>query len=184
MQSKVGSSKHGNFAPTYKIMKEYHSTNNVEDRFWFYPHDIKYYVSGNTKKYVLDWLIVPSTWLVKVGINMPKEEVLALEDTGFQLHHRDVLSPCQRLSLIATLPIRWSHLSVPLNLVANPSSMFLQCNASQSSITNNISQKQMGGHRTHGQSLCHWNHCHSIPLIRNDNQHDFQGVELLPCHNW
>ena len=168
VQSKVGSSKHGNFTPIYKVMKEYRSTNNVEDRFWFYPHDIKYCVSGNTKKYVLDWLIVPGTWLVKVGINMPKKEVLALEDTGFQLHHGNVLSSCQRLSLIATLPFRWS--------IAHPSSMFLQCNASQSSITKNISQKQMGQHRTHGQSLCGWNHCHSIPSIQNDNQHDFQGV--------
>ena len=35
--------------------------------------------SGNKKKYVLDWPIVPNTWLV-IGTNLPKEKVLVLED--------------------------------------------------------------------------------------------------------
>jgi hypothetical protein len=94
VQSKVGSSRHSNFTPTYKIIKEYHSTNNVEDRFWFHPHDVKYSVSGNTKKYVLEWLIVPSTWPLKIGVNVLKEEVLAIEDTMFPLHQSEPLSPC------------------------------------------------------------------------------------------
>ena len=53
--AKVGTSKHSTSVSTYKgLKKEYRSTNNVEHEFWFCPNDIKYCVSGNKKKYVLD----------------------------------------------------------------------------------------------------------------------------------
>ena len=35
------------------------------------------------KKYVLDWPTVSYTWPVWMGINLSREEVLALEDAGF-----------------------------------------------------------------------------------------------------
>ena len=43
-------------------------------------------MSGNKKKYVLHWPIVPNTWPVKIGTDLLREEVLALENVGFQLH--------------------------------------------------------------------------------------------------
>lgn len=49
-----------------------------------FPDDIKHCVSGS-KKYVLDWTILPNTWPVKIGTNLSKEEVLACKDVGFQL---------------------------------------------------------------------------------------------------
>ena len=81
---KVGTDKHSTPAPTYKgLKKEYCSTNNVEYKFWFCPDDIKRYVSGNKKKYALDWHVVPNIWPMKIGTNLPRHEVLALEDAGF-----------------------------------------------------------------------------------------------------
>ena len=72
-------------APTYKgLMKEFRSPNNVECEFWFCPDDVKRCVSGSLKKYVLDWPIVPNMWPVKIGTNLSREEVLALENVRFQ----------------------------------------------------------------------------------------------------
>ena len=78
---KVKLCKHGTLATTYKgIKKELHSTNNVEYEFWLCLVDIKHCLSGNIKKYVLDWHIVLNTWLVKIGTDLWREEVLALVD--------------------------------------------------------------------------------------------------------
>ena len=57
----------------------------VEVDFWFCADDIKRCVSENKKAWVLDWLVVPPTWLVKLGTNLTREEVFALEDARFQL---------------------------------------------------------------------------------------------------
>lgn len=81
---KIGLGKHGTHAPMYKgVKKEPHSTNNVECEFRFFPNDIKPCVSGNKKTYVLNWPIVPDTWLVKTRTNLLREEVLAPEDARF-----------------------------------------------------------------------------------------------------
>ena len=42
-------------------------------------------------------------------------EVLTLEDVGFQLQQKKILSPHLRLSTIAMLPIPWTDFHVPLN---------------------------------------------------------------------
>ena len=90
--AKVETGKHGTPAPTYKgLRKEFRSPNNVEYEFWFCHNDIKRCVSGSNKKYVLDWPIVPNTWPVKICTNLSREEVLALEDVGFQPQQREVL---------------------------------------------------------------------------------------------
>ena len=103
-------------APTYKgLKKEFCSTNNVEYEFWFCLDDIKRCVSDTKKTYVLDWPTVPNTWPVKMGTNLSREEVLALEDAEFQLQQKEELSPRRRLSTIPTLPIPCSHFSMPLN---------------------------------------------------------------------
>jgi hypothetical protein len=87
--AKVGIGKHDTPAPTYKgLRKEFRSPNNIEYEFWFCPDDIKRCMNGSKKKYVLDWPIVPNTWPVKICINLSREEVLALEDAGFQLQQR------------------------------------------------------------------------------------------------
>jgi hypothetical protein len=123
--AKVGTGKHGTPAPTYKgLKKEYRSTNNVEYEFWFCPDDIKRCVNGSKKKYVLDWPVVPHTWPVKIGTNLSRHEVLALEDAGFQLQQREVLSPRRMFSMIATLPIPRTDFHAPPNPDAHPTSRF------------------------------------------------------------
>ena len=42
-------------------------------------------------------------------------EVLTLEDVGFELQQKKILSPHRRLSTIAMLPITWTDFHVPLN---------------------------------------------------------------------
>ena len=95
----------------------------MEYEFWFCPHDIKRCVNGS-KKNVLDWLVVPNTGLVKIGTNLSKHEVLALEDVGFQLREREVISPHRTLSTITTLPIPRMGFRAPLNTNVHPTSRF------------------------------------------------------------
>jgi hypothetical protein len=78
------------------------------------PDDIKRCVNGKKKKYVLDWHVVPNIWSVKIDTNLSRQEVLALEDVGFQLQQKEVLSPSRRLSTIAMLPIPRTDFHVPL----------------------------------------------------------------------
>ena len=107
-----------------RIEEGYRFISNVEYKFWFCPNDIKCCVSDNKKKYVLDWPVVPNTLPVKVGTNLSRQEVLALEDVGFQLQQGEVLSSPRRLSTIATLPTHQTDFRVPLKLNAYSTSGF------------------------------------------------------------
>jgi hypothetical protein len=123
--AKIGTGKHGTPTLMYKgLKKKYRSTNNVEYKFWFCLDDIKRCVSGNKKKYVLDWPVVPIIWPVKIGTNLSRQEVLALEDVGFQLQQREALSFRRRLSTNAMLPIPRTDFYVPLTPDAHPTSRF------------------------------------------------------------
>ena len=44
-------------------------------------------------------------WPVKIGTNLTIEEVLALEDAGFQLQQREALSPRRQFQTVKNLPI-------------------------------------------------------------------------------
>ena len=96
----------------------------MEYEFWYCFDDIKHFVSGRKKKYVLDWPIVPNTWPVKIVSNLSREKVLALEDAGFQLQQRGALSPCHRLLTIATLPIPRLYFCMSPNPDAHPTFRF------------------------------------------------------------
>lgn len=52
---------------------------------------------------------------MKTNTNILRKEVLALEDTRFQLQQSETLSPHRRLSTIGTLPIPHLHFCVPPN---------------------------------------------------------------------
>ena len=74
--AKVITNKCGPHALGYKgIKKESCSTNNVEYEFWFCDDYIKHRVSDNKNKYVLDWLVVPNMWPVKICTNLSREEI-------------------------------------------------------------------------------------------------------------
>ena len=130
--AKVGTGKHGTPASTFKgLKKEYRSTNNMEYKFWFCPDDIKCCVSENNKKYVLDWLVTPNIWHVKIFTSLLRHEVLALEDVGFQLQQTEALSPCHGLLTITMFSIPHIDFHVPLHPDAHPTLKFgksVHCN--------------------------------------------------------
>ena len=127
----------------------------MEYEFWFCHDDIKRCVTGN-KKYVLDWPVVPNIWLVKIGTNLSRHEVLALEDVKFQLQQREALSPHHRLSTIAILPIPQTDFHVPLNPDAHPTSTFgmsLHCNLAAPTVDHRLkweSARLMDGYNVVG----------------------------------
>lgn len=87
---KVELANNGTFAPTYKRMKEeFCSTSTIEYELWICIDDIKRCVSGNNKKYTLDWPILPIRWPVKIGKNLSKEDVLALEDNWIPIASKE-----------------------------------------------------------------------------------------------
>ena len=63
--------------------------------------------------------ILPNIRHVKIGANLSRNEVLTLEDVGFQLQHKKILSPRRMLSTIAMFPIPHTDFHVPLNLDAH-----------------------------------------------------------------
>lgn len=89
---------------------------------WGCLDDIKCCVTSTTKKYVLNWPIVPNT--VKIGTNLSKEEVLMLEEVRFQLQQREALSLRCMLSETVTLRIPKSHFLVLPNPITHSSSKF------------------------------------------------------------
>ena len=104
--TRVARGLHGTPAPTYFGKKrDYHTKKSVEVDFWFCTDDIKRCVSGNKKAWILDWPAIPRTWPVKVGTNLSREEVFALEDAGFQLQQRGAMSPQRSFISLLDMPI-------------------------------------------------------------------------------
>jgi hypothetical protein len=58
---------------------------------------------------------IPSIWLVKIGTNLSKKEILDLENTGFQLPQRAVISP-RRLFGMEELPFDLSSFPTLVSL--------------------------------------------------------------------
>lgn len=77
-------------------------------------------------KWVLIWPTLPSTWLMKIGINLCREEVFALEGVGFQLWQREALWLWWGLQTMPSLPIHESHFHVPPNPCVHPNNIFFE----------------------------------------------------------
>jgi len=106
--------------PTFRgLKKEFHLNNHVSIEFWFCVNDINCCMEGS-KKWVIDWANLMTVWLVKVGTNLSQEDVIALEDIGFQLWQWEALSPCHRLGKMSNLPIPQLHFCVSPNPNAHP----------------------------------------------------------------
>ena len=73
---------------------------------------------------MLDWHVIPSPWHVKIGTNLSRQEVLALEDDGFLLQQKEVLSHRRRFSTSAMLPIPRTDFHMPLTPDNHPTSKF------------------------------------------------------------
>lgn len=89
--AKVGKKKHGTPTPTYIGFKIKLCSNNhiaLDFVFGFCAYDINCYMKGSKKKWVFSWPNLPTVWMMKVGANLTRDEVCALEDVGFQLQQR------------------------------------------------------------------------------------------------
>jgi hypothetical protein len=62
-------------------------------QFFFYNDDIERCVKGLRRRWVKSRPDVPDIWPVKLGTNLTKKEILALEHTGCHLPQRAVISP-------------------------------------------------------------------------------------------
>ena len=104
--AKAGTGKHGTpISHVQKIEERIPLHQQCRSTSLVLPNDIKRCVSENKKKYVLDWHVVPRIWPMKIGTNLSRQEISALEDVEFQLQRKEVFSPRCRLLTIAMLPI-------------------------------------------------------------------------------
>jgi hypothetical protein len=73
-------------APTYTgVMFHVHKKKEEVMQFFFYNDDIECCVKGTRQKWVQSRSDIPNIWLVKIGSNLSKNEILDLERAGFQL---------------------------------------------------------------------------------------------------
>jgi hypothetical protein len=61
--------------------------------FFFYNDDIERCMKGSKRKWIKSKPDVPDIWPVKLGTNLTKKEILALENAGFHLPQHAVISP-------------------------------------------------------------------------------------------
>jgi hypothetical protein len=61
--------------------------------FFFCNDDIEQCVKGSKRRWVKSKPDMPDIWLVKLSTNLTKKEILALENAGFHLPQRAVISP-------------------------------------------------------------------------------------------
>lgn len=82
--------------PTYTgLMVNYRKNRHDRTEFYFCNDDIEHYVKGTQRKWVLSMPPMPTIWPVKIGTNLLKEEILALESADFIPPQWQVISPHQ-----------------------------------------------------------------------------------------
>ena len=81
---------------------------------FFCNNNIEHCVKGTTQKWVQSRPDISSIWLVKIGTNLLKKEILDLRSVGFQLPQRAVISP-RRLFGTKELPFSLASFPTPAN---------------------------------------------------------------------
>jgi hypothetical protein len=72
--------------PTYTgVMQNAHKKRPEVMEFFFCNGNIERCVKGTKRKWVQSRLDIPSIWLVRIGTNLSKKEILDFESAGFQL---------------------------------------------------------------------------------------------------
>jgi hypothetical protein len=107
-------------APTYTGIMEHHQkkTDKVME-FFFCNDDIERCVKGTKRRWVKSRPVVPNVWPVKIGTNLSRKEILDLEQAGFQLPQRAVISP-RRLFGMEELPSDLSSYPIPASPEEHP----------------------------------------------------------------
>jgi hypothetical protein len=73
-------------APTYTgVMVHYQKKTDKVIQFFFCNNDTERCVKSTKRRWLKSRLDVPNIWLVKIGTNFSKKEILDLEHIGFQL---------------------------------------------------------------------------------------------------
>jgi len=112
-KAKIVQSNTATAAPTYTgIMEHYQKKTNKIMDFFFCNDDIERCVKGTKRRWVKSRPDVPNIWPVKIGTNLSRKEILDLEQAGFQLPQRPVISP-RRLFGVDELPADLSSYPVP-----------------------------------------------------------------------
>jgi len=83
----------------------------IRHNFWFCANDLIHCVGRTRRKYYVDSPLVPSTWLVQIGIDLIQFEVTALEEAKFVMCEAHKCVPW-------TLFVNES--TTPCNQLANP----------------------------------------------------------------
>lgn len=127
-------------------------------------------------------------WWMKIGTNLSREGVLAFEDAGFQVHQREALSPCCRLSKITSPTHPVVTFLCPTKPTYLPNFHIFENHASTFNNTNRNLQKQVGEHQPYGRELCYWVTAISyvgfgvvINIVSKEDKPYY--VQLATCHN-
>ena len=108
-------------APTYSgAWRNVRLNREDQMQFFFCSDDIERCVKGSHRKWIIPYSDtqerppVPTVWLVKIGTNLTRSEIVALENAGFQLPQRERV-PLNRSFNNFALPMDFSSLQVPEN---------------------------------------------------------------------
>ena len=114
-------------APTYTgiYTPSYRGNHPVVEQFFFCANDIERCVKGHRRKWIEpfsdyeDRPLIPSVWPVKIGTNLTRSEIEALENAGFQLPQKRNV-PVGRTFNVLGLPPDLSQVPVPDSADAHP----------------------------------------------------------------
>jgi hypothetical protein len=85
-KTKIVQSNMATTAPTYTgVMVHYQKKTDKVIQFFFCNNDTERCVKSTKRRWLKSRLDVPNIWLVKIGTNFSKKEILDLEHIGFQL---------------------------------------------------------------------------------------------------
>ena len=106
-------------APTYTgVWQRPQEGPKKTDQFFFCADDIERCVKGTRRKWIMPFSLtqerppIPSIWPVKIGTNLTRDEMEALENAGFRLPQKEQL-PINRTFNNAAPPRDLSHIPVP-----------------------------------------------------------------------
>jgi hypothetical protein len=99
--ARIAKGSKGTPAPAYRGRRTEYGGNKkiVNTDFWFCLDDIERCVKGSKRSWVLDWPQVPDVWPVLSGTNLTYQETLLLQDAGFTLQERPIISPRRMFTL-------------------------------------------------------------------------------------
>ena len=120
-------------APTYsKAWRNVRLNREEQMQFFFCSDDIERCVKDSRRKWIIPYSDtqerppVPTIWPVKIGTNLTRSEIVALENAGFQLPQRERV-PLNRSFNNFALPMDFLSLQVPENLDHFPGTRKSKC---------------------------------------------------------